>query len=98
MTGSYASVPLFAQILTDIYGLPVQVNTQVDSIAQGTALIAFTKMGYFSGLEEASASTHFTGAYTPDAQNHDLYMRYFEVFERLSGKLEEEFEMIVGLQ
>lgn len=98
MTGSYASVPLFAQILTDIYGLPVQVNTQVDSIAQGTALIAFTQMGYFSGLEEASASTHFTGTYTPDEPNHDLYMRYFEVFERLSGKLEEEFEMIAGLQ
>lgn len=98
MTGSYASVPLFAQILTDIYGLPVQVNTEVDSIAQGTLLIAMTRMGYYKDLEEASASTHFNKDYTPDEHNHALYMLYFEVFERLSGKLEEEFELITALQ
>jgi gluconokinase len=98
LTGSYGSIPLFAQILTDIYGLPIQVNTQVDSVAQGTALIALTGMGHFAGLEEASRSTHFTENYVPHAQNYELYMRYFEVFERLSWKLEGEFEAITGLQ
>lgn len=98
MTGSFASVPLFAQILTDIYGLPVKVNPEVDSIAQGTALIALTRMGYFTDLEEASASTCFTKEYTPDQSNHQLYRRYFKVFERLSGKLDEEFELITDLQ
>ena len=98
LTGSYSSIPLFAQILTDIFGLPFHVNTKVDSVALGTALIGLTGMKYFAGLEEASASTHFTETYTPNAQNHELYLRYFEVFESLSGKLEAEFEMIAGLQ
>jgi gluconokinase len=36
--------------------------------------------------------------YHPKAQNHETYMKYFKIFERLSHKLSDEFEEIVLLQ
>jgi len=98
LTGSYASVPLFAQILTDIFGLPIHANTSVDNVALGTALIGLTGMNYFKNLNESSSNLPVTETYLPNAQNHDLYMRYFEIFERLSTKLEPDFELITALQ
>lgn len=98
LTGSYANVPLFTQILTDIFGLPIHVNPQVDSVALGTALIGLTGMNYFRNLDESSASVQFTETHLPNLQNHTLYMRYFEVFERLSNKLGVDFELITALQ
>ena len=98
LTGSYASVPLFAQILTDIFGLPIHTNTGVDNVALGTALIGLTGMNYFKNLNESSSNLPVTETYLPNKQNHDIYMRYFEIFERLSTKLESDFELITALQ
>jgi gluconokinase len=98
LTGSYARIPLFAQILTDIFGLPIHVNPQVDSVSLGAALVGLTSLNYYGSLEEASANIHFTKTYTPNHQNHDLYMRYFEIFESLSTKLGADFELITDLQ
>jgi len=61
-------------------------------------LIGLTGMNYFSNLDESSASVQFTETHLPNLQNHALYMRYFEVFERLSSKLEPDFELITALQ
>jgi gluconokinase len=36
--------------------------------------------------------------YKPNRQNHSAYAKYFSVFEKLSVKLFEEFELISNLQ
>ncbi len=34
----------------------------------------------------------------PESKEHEIYMKYFGVFERLSVKLSDEFEQIAALQ
>ena len=48
--------------------------------------------------KEAAATVKSIETYQPQVQNHELYMKYFEIFERLSHKLADEFEDIVQLQ
>jgi gluconokinase len=55
-------------------------------------------MGIYSSLEEAAGSTTFQEQINPREQDHAVYARYFKIFERLSVKLESEFEEIANLQ
>lgn len=98
INGAYASLPLWTQILTDMYGKKIYVNDHHDSSALGAALLGLTQMGIFKTLEEATATVKSQENYQPDPKNHGIYMKYFEIFERLSHKLAEEFEQIVKLQ
>ena len=98
INGAYASLPLWTQILADMFGKTVHINDNHDSVAMGAALLAFTKLGVYSNLEEASATVKSIETYEPNLKNHDNYMKYFKIFERLSHKLSEDFEEIVLLQ
>ena len=98
INGAYASLPLWTQILADMFGKTVHINDNHDSVAMGAALLAFTKLGVYSNLEEAAATVKSIETYEPNLKNHDNYMKYFMIFERLSHKLSEDFEEIVLLQ
>ena len=98
INGAYASLPLWTQILADMFGKTVHINDNHDSVAMGAALLAFTKLGVYSNLEEAAATVKSIETYEPNLKNHDNYMKYFKIFERLSHKLSEDFEEIVLLQ
>ena len=98
INGVYASLPLWTQILADMFGKTVHINDNHDSVAMGAALLAFTKLGVYSNLEEAAATVKSIETYEPNLKNHDNYMKYSKIFERLSHKLSEDFEEIVLLQ
>jgi gluconokinase len=98
INGAYASLPLWTQILADMFGKTIHINDNHDSVAMGTALLGLTKLGIYSNLEEASATVKSIETYQPNPQNHETYMKYFKIFERLSHKLSEDFEEIVLLQ
>jgi gluconokinase len=98
INGAYASLPLWTQILADMYGKTVHINDNHDSVAMGAALLGLTKLGIYSNLEEAATTVKSIETYHPNPENHDKYMKYFKIFERLSHKLSEDFEEIVLLQ
>ena len=98
INGAYASLPLWTQILADMYGKTVHINDNHDSVAMGAALLGLTKLGIYSNLEEAATTVKSIETYHPNLNNHDNYMKYFKIFERLSHKLSEDFEEIVLLQ
>jgi gluconokinase len=98
INGAYASLPLWTQILADMYGKTVHINDNHDSVAMGAALLGLTKLGIYANLEEAAATVKSIETYHPNLKNHDTYMKYFKIFERLSHKLSEDFEEIVLLQ
>ncbi len=98
INGAYASLPLWTQILADMFGKTVHINDNHDSVAMGAALLGLTKLGVYRNLEEAAATVKSIETYLPKAQNHEIYLRYFNIFERLSHKLLEDFEEIVLLQ
>jgi gluconokinase len=98
VNGSFASIPVCAQTLADIFNMPVNVGKNPDSNAQGAFLLSATDMGIYKTLDEAASSVLLSSNFMPQKGNHSLYMQYFSIFERLSAKLADEFEAIANLQ
>jgi len=96
--GSFASIPFCSQLLADIFNKPVNIRKNSDSIGVGTFLLSATEMGIYSSLDEAVQTVKLPDSYQPDMNQHEIYQRYFRIFERLSVKLNEEFEAIANLQ
>ncbi|MBT1701957.1 gluconokinase [Chryseosolibacter indicus] len=98
VNGSFASIPLIAQMLADIFNKPVYTGSNPDSIARGAYLLSAIDLGIYKSLDEAARSIHLPITVKPQSSNHNVYQKYFPIFERLSTKLNEEFEAIANVQ
>ncbi|HTE31494.1 MAG TPA: gluconokinase [Chryseolinea sp.] len=98
VNGSFASVPLCAKIIANIFRLPVSIGRNPDSIAQGAFLLAATEQGIYKSLDEAARSVVLATTYQPNGEDNKSYQKYFSVFEKLSTKLHSEFEELANLQ
>ena len=98
INGSFTAYPFWAQLIADIFNKPVHVKNNSDSIGLGAFLVTATEMGMYKSLEEATREIDVPGMYRPDRNNHEVYMRLFRIFERLSSKLSEDFEEIANWQ
>jgi gluconokinase len=98
VNGTFASIPVCAQMIADIFDKPVSTGKNPDSIAQGAFLISACDMGIYKTLEEAARTIVLPTTYEPQRFNHAVYAKYFSIFERLSTKLYDEFEEISNLQ
>jgi gluconokinase len=98
INGSFASIPFCAQMIADIFNKPLNVSKHSDSIGLGAFLISAIEMGIYKNLDEAARTVVLPDSYKPSRQNHNIYNKYFKVFEKLSTKLFDEFEDIANLQ
>ncbi|MFN4145530.1 MAG: gluconokinase [Runella sp.] len=98
INGSYATLPLFAQILADVFGKAVHINDQHDSASTGGALLALTHLGAFDSLEKAVQTIRVVATYQPIHTHHARYAQFAELFNRISQKLLEDFDDLVALQ
>jgi gluconokinase len=98
--GTFASYPLWTQIMADIFNKPVLIkqNSGPDSVAYGGYLVSATEMGLYENLDQAAQKVKLLENFFPQNQNHTVYMKHHAIFERLSVKLFEEFEAIAELQ
>jgi gluconokinase len=97
VNGSFASIPFCTQMIADIFNKPV-TSRNSDSASFGSFLMSATNMGEYKDLEEASRTIEPTNLFSPDSGNHEIYQNYFDIFERLTTKLTDEFEDISSLQ
>jgi gluconokinase len=98
VNGSFASLPFCTQMIADVFNKPVNINNSTNSIGLGAFLISATEMGIYSNLEEAAQSVVMPETFLPNKMHHETYMKHFRIFERLSLKLNEEFQEIANLQ
>lgn len=98
--GTFASYPLWTQMMADIFNKPVHIKqgSGSDSVAFGSFLLSATEIGIYKNLDEAAESVKLPDSYLPNKQHHQIYMKHYEIFERLSVKLFDEFEAIANLQ
>jgi len=98
--GTFASYPLWTQIMADIFNMPVHIKqySGPDSVACGGFLVSATELGMYKDLEEAAQKVKLRDAFQPDQQNHEIYSRHYAVYESLSTKLFDEFEAVAELQ
>jgi len=98
INGSFATIPLCAQIIADIFNKPVSISQHNYSVGIGAYLLSAIDMGIYSNLDQAAKSITLTEQYFPKNNLHGIYMKYFEIFEKLSVKLKDDFENVVKLQ
>jgi gluconokinase len=98
INGSFASIPLCAQIIADIFNKPVSISQHNYSVGIGAYLLSAIDMGIYSNLDEAAKSITLPKQYLPKKNLHETYMKHFEIFEKLSSKLKDDFENVVKLQ
>lgn len=98
LNGHYATQPLVAQILADVFGKKVHINDKHDSASAGAALLALTHLGMYESLAVAAQTVRSVETYQPHQANYERYTRFTKIFERLSQKLQEDFEDLVGLE
>jgi gluconokinase len=97
INGPYA-MPLWSQIISDMFGLKVNVNDNHDSANVGAAMVALTEMKVYDNLFDAAKNIASSNVYEPNLEHHKRYQKLYTIFERLSHKLEEEFDLIAALQ
>ncbi len=98
VNGSFASFPFWTQMISDVFNKPVNMNKESDSVAVGAFLISATELGLYKNLEQAAQTVQLPDSYIPKKQHHNVYMKHYSIFERLSLKLFDEFEAISNLQ
>lgn len=98
VNGSFASIPLFAQMIADIFCKPVSTGKNPDSIARGAFLLSAIDLGIYKNMDDAARAIDLPVTYKPQQFIHAAYQKYFPIFERLSSKLADEFEAIADLQ
>jgi gluconokinase len=98
--GTFASYPLWTQMMADIFNKPVYAKQSLesDSVAIGAFLLSATELGIYKNLDDAAATVQLPDHYIPQKQNHNVYMKHYDIFERLTEKLFDEFEAIAELQ
>lgn len=98
VNGSFATIPFCTQLIADIFNKPVNIINNSNSIGLGAFLLNATDIGLYANLDDAARSVKFQETFQPRRDDHKIYAQHFEIFERLSTKLEDEFESIASLQ
>ncbi|HMP91838.1 MAG TPA: gluconokinase [Phnomibacter sp.] len=98
INGSFASIPLCAQIISNMFNKPVSISQNNYSVGLGAYLLSATEMGIFKSIHDATRSIKVPEQYFPQKERYNTYQKYFEIFESLSNKLAGDFENIVKLQ
>jgi gluconokinase len=98
LAGKYASLPICAGIIADVFGKKVIVSDEAENVNKGAALLGIIDAGVFKTLEEAAKSISMKNTFEPVFENNDTYKKLFAIFQRLTHKLFEEFELIERLQ
>lgn len=73
------------------------VSRDASAVSMGAFLLSATSMGIFTDLEDAARSVKLLPQVLPDAARHEKYAKMYQLFERLTNKLGEEFDMLENM-
>lgn len=97
-TGGFVRSELWVQMLADVFNKKVAVAESYESSCLGAAVLGMKALGIIDRVEEVEKLVPISRIFEPDGKNHEIYMKTFEIYERLYGKLKDEFVNIGKLQ
>ena len=81
--GGAAKSGLWAQILSDVLGIPVRVPVVKEASALGAALLAGRGVGMFADItESAEKLVKIEREFTPNAENHGVYAAAYQSWQK----------------
>ena len=97
-TGGFVRSELWVQMLSDVFNKKVVVAESYESSCLGAVVIGMKAIGLINNIEEVEKLVPIAQTFTPNIENHEVYMKTFEIYERLYLKLKDEFVSIGLLQ
>ncbi|WP_233632713.1 gluconokinase [Parapedobacter sp. ISTM3] len=88
--GGFARSPMWVQLLADVFNKQVLVKESVESAAKGAFMVALKALNRITDFRDVLEDT-VTARYLPDLDNHQRYQENFRLFERLYGRVKDEF-------
>lgn len=85
--------PLVMQTLADVLGMPIKVARSEQACAFGAAMFASVASGVYANIGDAQKAMGqgFSHEYTPNMQNHKIYMELYKKYQKLGKFTETEF-------
>ena len=97
-TGGFVRSELWVQMLADVFNKKVVIAESYESSCLGAVVLGMKAIGLINNIEEVEKLVPISKTYMPDIKNHEVYMKTFEIYERLYLKLKDEFVSISLLQ
>lgn len=96
-SGGFINAPLWLQWLTDLFGREIKVISSDDASAVGAAMLGLQATDMHP-IEESAPVFHNKQQYVPDMKKHELYKRYYVVYEGLYDKLKADFQILSNIR
>jgi gluconokinase len=93
-SGGFVKSDRWVQLLSDILGKPIIVNSQNDASSLGAALQGFQALGIKTSMERKE---ELEKSFVPNEKNHQYYQKVFEIMEPLYDKLKGDFAKLSKL-
>ncbi|HEY8805211.1 MAG TPA: gluconokinase, partial [Clostridium sp.] len=97
-TGGFVRSELWVQMLADVFNKKVVIAESYESSCLGAVALGMKAIGLIDNIEEVEKLVPISQTFKPDIKNHEVYMKTFEIYERLYLKLKDEFVSIGLLQ
>jgi len=100
LCGGGAKSPLWAQMVSDTYGLETAVPASVEGPAKGVAILAAVGAGLYESVPaacDAMISKEIERRYAPSAENAEKYAGYRKLYAELYDHLAGDFKVLAGL-
>lgn len=97
-TGGFVRSELWVQMLADIFNKKVVVAESYESSCLGAAVIGLNALNIIDNIEDVKEMVPISKVFEPDEKNHKIYMKNFNIYKRLYGKLKEEFIELSNIQ
>lgn len=93
-----AKSKLWRRIITDVLNVPtVFVKNRVGA-PYGDALLAAVATGYFKDFSIAKEKAEYVDPMEPVAESHEIYMKYFKIYQELYRHVKEDFKSLRELR
>jgi sugar (pentulose or hexulose) kinase len=94
VSGGGSASDIFCHIIADVFGIPVERSTSVQSSTRGAAMAGFLDAGVFPTAADAIHHMVKEGErFEPDEKNHELYEKlYKKVYVKLYPSLRQVYE------
>jgi xylulokinase len=90
--------PLWRQIIADVFDIPVVLAKNRAGAPFGDAILAGLAAGVFPDFSVAQQWAEVVEPLQPDADNHVLYMEYFNLYKRIYDHVRDDFRILTDLR
>jgi len=97
-SGGFLRSPLWIQIIADVWGRELLVPQVIETTSLGAVFLAMYALGHIRNLREARRNVATKERYTPNMDNHSLYLRLFDIYGKVYQAVAVQFPEICEIQ